>query len=112
MRRDQQPASKYFSGSGFPLPSKGSRRTASIKSKTRSAMRLSVSIQERRSSRNWGRKTDSSFNAILRDPSRHAAYRQIEAFFCHVLSSAKPLGAVQRSSENAASGQFPVARKA
>src|ERR1700681_4794609 len=106
MRRDQQPASTYFSGSGFPIPSKGSRRTASIKSKTRSAMRLSVSIQERRSSRNWGRKTDSYFNAILRDPSPHAVYRQTEAWFYPVLSFATLSGAVRRSSENAVNGQF------
>src|SRR5260370_42700171 len=54
MRRDQQPANTYLSGSGLPIPVKGSRKMASIKSRTRSATRRSVSTQERKSSRNCG----------------------------------------------------------
>ncbi len=52
IRRDQQPASTYFSGSGFPIPVNGSRTTASTRSRTRKAIRLSFSTQSRKSSRN------------------------------------------------------------
>ena len=46
---DQQPASTYFSGSGLPIPKKGSRSTASTSSRMRRAVRRSVSTQCRRS---------------------------------------------------------------
>ena len=48
--RAHAPARRYFSGSGFPMPWKGSRMTASTRSRTRSATRRFVSTQNRRSS--------------------------------------------------------------
>ncbi len=57
--RDHAPARTYFSGSGFPMPWKGSRMTASTRSRTRSATRRFVSTQKRRSWRNSGWKTGS-----------------------------------------------------
>ena len=52
-RRDQQPRRRCFSGSGFPIPTNGSRRTAATRSRMREAVRGSVRIQCPRSSRNW-----------------------------------------------------------
>src|SRR5450759_79803 len=51
-RRDQQPASTYLRGSGFPSPWNGSRITASTRSNTLIAVLRSVLTQKRRSSRN------------------------------------------------------------
>ena len=51
-RRDATFAPRCLVGSGFPIPVKGSRVTASTKSMTLSATRRLVSIQKRRSSLN------------------------------------------------------------
>lgn len=50
--RDHTFAPKCLIGSGFPIPLKGSRVTASTKSMTLRATRRLVSIQKRRSSLN------------------------------------------------------------
>ena len=46
-RRDQQPASTYLRGSGFPSPWNGSRITASTRSNTLIAVLRSVLTQKR-----------------------------------------------------------------
>lgn len=51
-RLDQTPGIKYFSGSGLPIPLKGSRMIASMRSNALSASFRSVSTQKRRSSMN------------------------------------------------------------
>ncbi len=52
IRRDHTFAPRCLIGSGFPIPLKGSRVTASTRSMTLSATRRLVSIQKRRSSLN------------------------------------------------------------
>ena len=54
MRLDQNPDPMFFSGSGFPIPWKESRLTASASLRTRRAVRRSVQIHHSRSFKNWG----------------------------------------------------------
>ena len=69
-RRDHAPTTRCFSRSGFPIPEKGSLKTASTRSSTRSAVLLSCCTQCFRSSRNSG------WNTATRLPLGKAEFRR------------------------------------
>lgn len=68
--RDEMSGPRCFSGSGFPMPRKGSRRASFMSSNTRSATRWSVATQWAKSSMHssWTTVTRFGEDESLDDP--------------------------------------------